>query len=254
MKKIINFFLQHVPRKHLIRLSYLIRKITSLYYKGSNYTCPICEKSFRKFIPYGYHTIRENVLCPNCLSLERHRIMWLYLKNKTNYFTGHHKVMHVAPEQCFYERFRKMKNLDYVTVDLESPIADVKADVQSLPFEDDTFDVVICNHVLEHVEDLTRSLSELLRVLKTRGFAILQVPFDLKHETTYEDPSIVDRKEREKHFLQYDHLRLFGKNYPEVVKQVGFKIDEKNYFDEIPDDVKDKYRLPAFEFMYAFRK
>lgn len=254
MKRIINFFLQHVPRKHLIRLSFLVRKFTSLYYKGNNYTCPVCERSFRTFMPYGYHTIRENVLCPHCLSLERHRILWLFLKNKTNFFTDRLKVMHVAPEQCFLDRFRKMENLKYITVDMESPIADVKADVQSLPFDDDLFDVVICNHVLEHVYDLSRSLSELLRVLKPGGFAILQVPFDTKHETTYEDPTIVDRKEREKHFLQYDHLRLFGRDYPDVIKNAGFRIDEENYWDEITNEMKEKYRLPGFEFMYAFKK
>lgn len=254
MKRVINFFLQHVPRKHLIRLSFVVRKFTSLYYKGNKYTCPVCEKSFREFMPYGYHSVRENVLCPNCLSLERHRILWLFLKNKTDFFTKTHKVMHVAPEQCFFERFRKMKNLVYTTVDLESPIADVKADVQSLPFDNDFFDVVICNHVLEHVNDLSRALSELLRVLKPNGFAILQVPFDLKHNTTYEDPSIVDRKEREKHFLQYDHLRLFGQDYPEVVQQAGFKIDQENYWNEVTEEMKEKYRLSEFEFMYAFKK
>jgi SAM-dependent methyltransferase len=205
-------------------------------------------------MPYGYHKIRENVLCPNCLSLERHRILWLFLKNKTDFFTGFHEVMHVAPEQCFYERFRKMNNLEYTTVDLDSPIADVKADVQSLPFDDDTYDVVICNHVLEHVEDLTRALSELLRVLKPAGYAILQVPFDTKHETTYEDPTITERKEREKHFLQYDHLRLFGRDYPQVIEKAGFRIDHENYMNEITDEMKQKFRLPDFEFMYAFKK
>jgi ubiquinone/menaquinone biosynthesis C-methylase UbiE len=147
-----------------------------------------------------------------------------------------------------------MNNFEYTTVDLDSPIADVKADVQSLPFDDDTYDVVICNHVLEHVEDLTRALSELLRVLKPAGYAILQVPFDTKHETTYEDPTITERKEREKHFLQYDHLRLFGRDYPQVIEKAGFRIDHENYMNEITDEMKQKFRLPDFEFMYAFKK
>ncbi len=254
MKKIIQFFLKIVPRKYLIRLSYVVRLFTSVFYKGDKYYCAVCERRFRKLMPYGYGKVRENVLCPNCLSLERHRLLWLYLKEKTTFFNNQLKVMHVAPEQCFLERFRKMQNLDYTTVDLESPIADVKADIQELPFKNETFDVVICNHVLEHVADLSKALSEIKRVLKLGGYAILQVPIEMDREKTYEDLSITDPKEREKLFGQYDHVRVFGRDYPELIKKAGFLVKEDNYLNTINDEIIDEYRLTRNDMMVSFWK
>ena len=116
------------------------------------------------------------MLCPKCLSLERHRLLWLYLKNRTEFFTAKLKVLHVAPEQCFFKTFRNMKNLVYLTADLESPLADMKLDIQDMPFPENEFDVIICNHVLEHVPDDRKAMHEIFRVLKKGGFAILQVP------------------------------------------------------------------------------
>ena len=254
MKKIIRFFLNIIPRKYLIRLSYVVRFFTSVYYKGNKYHCPVCEKKFRKLLPYGYRIVRENVLCPNCLSLERHRLLWLYLKERTNFFTANLKMMHVAPEQCFLERFKKMDNLDYTTVDMESPIADVKADIQKLPFDDEIFDVVMCNHVLEHVEDLYRAVSEIMRVLKFGGYAILQVPIEMDREETYEDLSVTNPREREKIFGQYDHVRVFGRDYPKILEKAGFIVKEKNYLDDISDETIDMYRLTRNDMMVSFRK
>ncbi|MBU1720576.1 MAG: methyltransferase domain-containing protein, partial [Bacteroidetes bacterium] len=149
MKKLMKFLVRKVPRKHLIRFSFIFRPILSVLYKGKKYECPICGGKFRKFLPFG-NSGEANRLCPGCLSLERHRLLWLYFQNKTGIFTEKLKVMHVAPEQPYYKRFRKASNIEYITADLESPIADVKMDLHDIPFDENTFDVVICNHVLEH--------------------------------------------------------------------------------------------------------
>jgi hypothetical protein len=129
IQKLFKFFLNKIPRPLLIRVSYLIRPLIALFLKGPKYTDPIDGKSFRKFLPYGYENQRENVLSPSTLSLERHRLLWLYLKNETELFNAPLKLLHFAPEQAFYKRFRKMKNLEYTTTDLNSPLADVKADI-----------------------------------------------------------------------------------------------------------------------------
>lgn len=131
-------------------MSILARPIIYQVFKGNNFYDPIDGRSYRKFLPYGYGKQRANALSPGTLSLERHRQMWLYLQNETNFFSEKLKVLHIAPEQEFLRKFKKMDNLDYTSADLFSPIVDVKADILDLPFEDNSFDVIICNHVLTY--------------------------------------------------------------------------------------------------------
>lgn len=229
MKKLFKIVLNTIPRPLLIRLSYVIRPILAFFLKGKTYTDPIDGKSFKSFLSYGYESQRSNVLSPSTLSLERHRLLWLYLKNETDFFTAHKKVLHFAPEQCFLKRFRKLKNINYTTTDLLSPIADVKADICNLPFEDNSYDIILCNHVLEHIPDDTKAMQELFRVLKPGGYGIFQIPQDLNREKTFEDNSITDKNERAKIFGQYDHVRVYGMDYFEKLRSIGFKVDEVDY-------------------------
>lgn len=247
MKKLFKFILNLVPRPILIRMSYLIRPVLVLWLKGNKYTDPIDGKSFRKFLPYGYENQRDNVLSPSTLSLERHRLLWLYLKNETDFFSAPKKVLHFAPEQAFYKRFRNQKNLDYTTTDLNSPLADVKADICNLPFKDEEFDVIFCNHVLEHIPDDTKAMQELYRILKKGGMGIFQIPQDLSRETTFEDNSIIDRKERAKIFGQYDHVRIYGRDYFDKLRSVGFRVVEEDYTKKITPELVEKYRLAPGE-------
>jgi SAM-dependent methyltransferase len=229
LKKLFKIVLNTIPRPLLIRLSYVIRPILAFFLKGKTYTDPIDGKSFKSFLSYGYESQRSNVLSPSTLSLERHRLLWLYLKNETDFFTAHKKVLHFAPEQCFLKRFRKLKNINYTTTDLLSPIADVKADICNLPFEDNSYDIILCNHVLEHIPDDTKAMQELFRVLKPGGYGIFQIPQDLNREKTFEDNSITDKNERAKIFGQYDHVRVYGMDYFEKLRSIGFKVDEVDY-------------------------
>jgi SAM-dependent methyltransferase len=201
----------------------------AFFLKGDTYTDPIDGKSFKSFLPYGYGKQRDNVLSPSTLSLERHRLFWLYLKNETNFFTAKLKVLHFAPEQAFYKRFKKMSNLDYVTTDINSPLADIKADICKLPFDNNIFDVIICNHVLEHIPDDNKAMQELYRVLKVGGMGIFQIPQDLSREKTFEDDSITDKTERAKIFGQYDHVRIYGRDYFNKLRSIGFEVEEVDY-------------------------
>lgn len=247
--RIFSKILNTIPRPYLIKISYLARPVLAFWLKGNKYTDPIDGKSFRKFLPYGYGEQRPNILSPSTLSLERHRLIWLYLKNKTDFFTAQKKVLHMAPEQCFLDVFKKMKNLDYTTADLYSPIVDIKADILDLPFDDNSFDIILCNHVLEHIEDDTKAMSELYRVLKPNGMGIFQIPQDLSLEKTYEDFSITSEEERMKHFGQYDHVRIYGKDYFDRLRKVGFKVEEVNYSKTISVKLVDKYRLVKGEIL-----
>ena len=249
MKKLFKLILNTIPRPILIRLSYLVRPILAFILQGNKFTDPIDGRSFKMFLPYGYGTQRNNVLSPSTLSLERHRLLWLYLNDKTDFFTSNEKkkVLHFAPEQAFYKLFRNQKNIDYTTTDLFSPLADVKADICNLPFEDNSYDIIFCNHVLEHIPDDTKAMQELFRVLKKGGMAILQIPQDLKREKTFTDDSITDQKERAKIFGQYDHVRIYGLDYFDKLRHIGFTVIEEDYTNKIAPELVEKYCLAKGE-------
>ncbi len=247
MKRLFKFFLNIIPRPWLIKLSYPLRPALAFLMRGDRYVDPIDGRKFRGFLPYGYENPRENVLSPSTLSLERHRLLWLYLCRETDFFTAPYKVLHFAPEQAFYKRFRNLKNLEYITTDLNSPLADVKADICALPFEDQSMDVILCNHVLEHIPDDTTAMRELYRVLKKGGWGILQIPQDMNRARTFEDDSITGEKERGEVFGQYDHVRIYGRDYFDKLKAIGFSVEAVDYTAGWPDSEVDKYRLAKGE-------
>ncbi len=242
-KKILNT----IPRPWLIKMSGWVQSLLDIYYRGSRFTDPINGKSYRKFLPYGYVNIRPNALSPGTLSLERHRLLWLFLKNETGFFTQNLKVLHIAPEQAFYKHFKKMENLQYITADLHSPLADIKADITNLPFEDNSFDVIFCNHVLEHIPDDTQAMKELFRVMKPGGWGVFQIPIDENRSETFEDDSITDPDERTRIFGQYDHVRVYGTDYYDKLRAAGFKVKVVDYTKNLSNEAIEKYRLPKGE-------
>jgi len=256
LKTLFKFLLNLIPRPILIRLSYLVKPFLQFFLKGSTYTDPIDGKSFSKFLPYGYGQQRPNVLSPSTLSLERHRLLWLYLEQETDFFTSSSikKVLHFAPEQAFLKRFKKLQHLDYTTTDLNSPIADVKADICDLPFSDNSYDIVFCNHVLEHIPDDLKAMKELYRIMKPGGWGIFQIPQDLNRDVTFEDDTITDKKERAKIFGQYDHVRIYGRDYFDKLRSVGFKVDEIDYTSQLSEEEVNKYRLAKGEIIPLVRK
>ena len=232
----------------------MVRPFVAFFLRGNTYTDPIDGKSYRRFLPYGYAKVRENVLAPGTLSLERHRLFWLYLKNETTFFSAPLRVLHFAPEQAFVQKFKKQKNLTYTTTDLNSPIADVKADICDLPFKDNSFDFIICNHVLEHIPDDTKAMQELYRVLAPSGTAIVQVPYDAKREITFEDNTITDQRERTRIFGQYDHLRVYGMDYFKKLSSIGFEVNALNYTSSMTSDDIERYRLCKGELLPVCKK
>ncbi len=256
MKKLYKYLLNKLPRPLLIRLSYPFKKLAPLFYKGNNVECPVCGKTYRKFLSYGTEVShREGVLCPGDLTLERHRLMWLYLRDFSDFFARPNtKVLHMAPEQCFLDKFKAQKNLEYLTADIVSPIADMHFDLHQIPLEDNRFDVVFCNHVMEHVDDPLQCMRELFRVMRSGGWAIMQVPQDFSREVTYEDPSITSPEDRENHFWQKDHVRLFGRDYPDYLRKAGFEVEEFLPKDKIGIQLVNRYRLQESEILYIARK
>jgi len=164
-------------------------------------------------------------------------------------------MLHIAPEICLQNKMKGMKKLDYTTGDVESPLADIQMDIHKIPFEENSFDVVMASHVLEHVENDIQALREIYRVLKPSGWAILQVPFYSPiPENTFQDPSVSSKKEREKLYGQDDHVRKYGKDYPKRLESAGFEVKEDNFLRELPQDLRKRYALPEHELIYRVFK
>ena len=243
MKKLFKLLLNVVPRPFLIKASLYLKPLVAFALKGNQFTDPIDGKSFSMFLPYGYGTQRNNALSPSTLSLERHRLIWLFLKNETDFFKKDLKMLHFAPEQAFYKRFKMQKNLHYTTTDLESPLADIKADICDLPFKDNDYDFIMCNHVLEHIPNDIKAMQELYRILKPGGMAILQTPLEMDRKVTFEDDSIIDKDERTRIFGQYDHVRIYGRDFFDRLRSVGFKVDEIDYSKQFTLEQRKQYSL-----------
>ena len=255
MKKVIALLIRFVPRKYLQLFSGVGLKALGIFYAGNKVECPICGRHYRQFLPYGRITTRPNALCPHCLSLERHRLIWLYLRDKTNFFSTQRDVLHVAPEHCFMKRFEVQHGDRYITADIESPLAKVKMDIHQIPFGENHFDVVLCNHVLEHVQDDIQAMREIHRVLKPGGWAILQVPFfSPVPDVTFEDASITDKRAREKAFGQDDHVRMFGKDYAQRIARAGLLADANPFAQQLAPGIAQQYGLMEGEILFVARK
>jgi len=253
MRFIISFATRVIPRHYLQHVSHFFLRIISIFYRGKNFEDPITGITYRKLLPYGRINSRKNALSPNSMSLERHRLLWLYFKKKTNFFTDNIKFLHIAPEYCFIKRFKKLPNVDYTTGDLISPWADVKMDIHDIPFGENEFDVIMCNHVLEHVDDDTKCMSEFFRVMKPGGWGIFQVPIDWNSPVTKDD-KIDDPKERERLYWQDDHVRLYGTDYPKKLASVGFHVVEDDFVKTIDSKLAERYALPTNEIIYLCKK
>jgi hypothetical protein len=254
MKYLISIVIRFIPRHYLHHISHFFLRIFSIFMRGNKFEDPINEITYKRLLPYGRLNSRENALAPDSMSLERHRLIWLYLKQKTNFFSQPTKFLHIAPEYCFISLFKKQQNLEYTTADLNSPWADIKMDVHDIPFEENKFDFIMCNHVLEHVEDAHKVMTEFFRVMKKGGWGIFQVPIDNTRAETFDDPTITDPKEREKHYWQADHLRLFGLDYGKKLQAAGFDVVEDNFINELPTELVERYALPKGEIIYLCKK
>lgn len=255
IKFLISLATRFVPRHYLHHVSHFFLLVISPFYWGNNYEDPITGKTYRKLLPYGRLKPRENALSPGSMSLERHRLLWLFLqRHKAEFFTEKLSLLHIAPEYCFLNRFKKMSNLEYTTADLNSPWADIHMDAHEMPFPDNKFDVVFCNHVLEHVADDKQVMRELYRVMKVGGWGIFQIPQDINLPKTHGDPSVTDPRERERLYGQSDHVRQYGLDYPEFLEEAGFTVERINWEKDLSAEEVKRYALPLGEHLYLCSK
>jgi SAM-dependent methyltransferase len=203
-------------------------------YYGTERFCPVCGRTSRKFEDFGIYP-RKDALCVWCGALERHRLVWLFFESRTDLFDGRQKnVLHVAAERCFESRFRLRIRGGYFTADLSNSRAMVKLDITNIPSPDGSFDVIYCSHVLEHVLDDRKAISEFYRTLKMGGWAVILVPTGTGR--TFEDISIVDPKERLRVFGNEDHVRTYGPDYADRLLEAGLKVELIKASDFIESD------------------
>lgn len=255
MRHLIAILTRFVPRHILQQFTHWTILRIAFLWSGDRFEDPISGKTYRKMLPYGRVNPRPNALAPHSLSLERHRTVWLYLQKHTDFFSAPLRMLHLAPEYCYLRLFRKMENLDYVTGDLNSPWADHHFDVHAIPFEDNSFDVLMANHLLEHVDDDLAVMKEFYRVMKHGGWGIFQVPIDYKNARTEEDKSVTDPAERERLYWQRDHVRLFGfEDYPDQLRKAGFEVEVVNVAEEVGPEAADRFALGEEHNVYFVRK
>lgn len=248
-----GFVLNTFPRKYIQRVAHVLLPVVGLAYLGHKVQCPICRRHFRKFMPYGYVRSRENALCPSCLALERHRLMWLFLVRETDFFKTSPRLLHIAPERCFIKRFEKLLGDNYITADLDSPLAKIKMDIQAIPFGDDEFDVIFCNHILEHVENDRLAMREMFRVMRPGGWGIMLSPVTHGKAITYEDQAITTPEGRAAAFGQRDHVREYGEDYVCRLAEEGFDVQMIDYINCLDSKEIALYGLRA-ETVYLVRK
>lgn len=202
--------------------AFLIKRIWRLVrYKGNRFFCPLCRNSYRQFLPFGIHE-RPNAMCPGCESLERHRLLVVALNRlwESDKIKKSGLLLHIAPEKALGERLKSY--FEYLSVDMDGSKAMRQMDITAINLLDETFDAIVCNHVLEHIPDDRKALSELYRVLKHGGWSSIQVP--MKDEITREDRSITDPQERERLYGQSDHVRQYGRDFRLRLEGAGFKV------------------------------
>ena len=221
-----------------------MRFVNQIRYAGDERYCPVCESSSRIFLKAGLQQ-REDALCPLCHSVERHRLVMLFLQRRLNFFDGiAKKFLHVAPEWCLVRPLAQASGAGYLTADLLANDVMEKMDITDIKHPNNSFDAIYCSHVLEHVPNDRQAMREFYRVLKADGWAILNVPITV--EKTFEDPTIVDPAERLRLFGQEDHVRRYGPDYEERLSEAGFLVTRYE-----PGDVVEAYEIERFGLSYG---
>jgi len=229
------------------------RKVERVLYRGSNVECPVCGAHYREFLPLHHPVLQTNIKCLSCESRPRHRMLWLYLRDELPFFGRKLRLLHVAPEAAFQDRFRGAPGIDYASFDKVSPLADVHGDLTELPFPDGSFDAILCLHVLDYIADDARAMRELKRVLAPGGFAVIQIPIDLSLERTDEDLSVTDPAEQLRRFRLEGHFRVYGRDYVQRLEAAGFSVETVPYPQQLGPEATRRYALPLDEPLFICR-
>lgn len=230
------------PENTRIMFRLFFEKKTAFIYRGNNFECNCCGKKFRKFKSKG-NVSRKNAKCPYCGSLERNRVLLFYLENETDIFTKKNcKVLYFAPEPCLSSKFNRISFAEYIDADINPHYANHVINIESIPYENNHFDFIICSHVLGHVSDEQQAIEELYRVLKPDGKALILTVIDRSKETTLEDISIATPEERLKCYSEPDLARLHGLDFAQRLSHC-FQVMEIDYRKKFDEEFQKRFSL-----------
>jgi SAM-dependent methyltransferase len=239
--------LTSIPHRYRDKLRAVVFAVLSLLYAGSRYGCPVCECGCRRWVSVGF----PNLLCPHCSAFERQRLLALYLENEAQIGTRRLTLLHFAPEASMMRYFGRHPNIEYIGGDLDPPRGAIRLDLTDIALESDSVEILICSHVLEHVPDDARAMQEMRRVLRPGGRALIMGPVEYERSTTYEDPSIVSPTARAAAFGQSDHVRVYGADFEQRLRDAGFDVDASRYATQLPSETVERCGLDRDEILYV---
>jgi Methyltransferase domain len=236
-----------VPRRYRYVVRGAIFAAISPFFVGRRVECPVCRRGARRWVSLGF----PNRLCPHCSSADRQRLMILYLENELGIATKPLRMLHFAAEYCYFRHFRQMSNVAYIAADLDPPKGAVRMDITDIALDSDSVDLVLCSHVLEHVQEDLKAMQEMRRVLRPGGTALIMGPVDYDRESTYEDPTIMSPEARLAAFNQNDHVRIYGADFEDRLRQAGFEVEPSRYGRSLGDPTMRRYGLLGDEIIYV---
>lgn len=229
-------------------------RLLSFRHRGDAVFCNLCDKSFQSFLPYGHSPQRENAACPHCLSLERTRLLWLYMqKFWLNDDQIAKRLLHFAPEYPLAQKIKQLKKFEYISADLNPEVADLVVDITKIQFQDQHFDYIICSHVLGHVPDEAKAIKELFRVLKSDGEAVIMTRI-YPIARTDEDLSAITPAQKLSRFNQDDVWRLHGADFAERIEAQGFIVEAIDFAQTFSQEIQQKHRLGTAEIIFKCTK
>jgi len=229
--------------------------LKKIFLRPKGVKCPICQWEGAEFRDYDckFGHVYKNAECPVCLSHPRHRSFYLYFKRILSR-KRRCRFLHFAPEKCLTDFFKAYPNIEYLSVDARENAAMKTEDIENLSFADETFDVIFCCHVLEHVQDDKKAMAEIRRVVKTDGLAVIDVPINFYSEKTLEDPAIQSEQERTKAYWQFDHMRLYGCDFPARLRGAGFHVKVVRFNDSLGKRKRAYFGLENFPIYHCTKK
>jgi hypothetical protein len=233
-----------------LRAAVRVRAATARH-RGSAVQCPLCDNAFDRFKDDWN---RPDALCWRCGAHERHRAQWLLFERRPELLGQARSLLHFSPEWCLRRRLVQRPGLRYVTTDLDpAQDADLRLDVTALDLPDGAFDAILCSHVLEHVPDDRAAMAELRRVTAPGGFTLVMVPLALDRAATYEDPAITAPADRERAFLQSDHVRLYAPDIADRLGAAGFAVEVVDLHRELGPARAARHGLLASDLLFLCR-